>query len=83
MLLTFIKLPFVFKTFVLSIFEWPLKTGFTVTFQKIISGILSECKTLWIQIRTDILSHLLSVLNGAFAKHISRSMTKVTASEES
>ena len=26
---TFIKLPFVFKTFVLSIFEWPLKTGFT------------------------------------------------------
>ena len=29
-LLTFIKLPFVFKTFVLSIFEWPLKTGFTV-----------------------------------------------------
>ena len=31
-LLTFIKLPFVFKTFVLSIFEWPLKTGFTVLF---------------------------------------------------
>ena len=29
-LLTFIKLQFVFKTFVLSIFEWPLKTGFTV-----------------------------------------------------
>ena len=29
-LLTFIKLPFVFKTFVLSIFEWPFKTGFTV-----------------------------------------------------
>ena len=26
---TFIKLPFVFKTFVLSIFKWPLKTGFT------------------------------------------------------
>ena len=25
-----IKLPFVFKTFVLSIFEWSLKTGFTV-----------------------------------------------------
>ena len=25
---TFIELPFVFKTFVLSIFEWPLKTGF-------------------------------------------------------
>ena len=27
---TFIKLPFVFKTSVLSIFERPLKTGFTV-----------------------------------------------------
>ena len=26
---TFIKLPFVTKIFVLSIFEWPLKTGFT------------------------------------------------------
>ena len=31
-LLTFIKLSFVFKTFVLSIFEWPLKTRFTVYF---------------------------------------------------
>ena len=29
---TFNKLPFVFKTFVFSIFEWPLKTGFTVFF---------------------------------------------------
>ena len=29
-LLTFIKLPFFIKTFVLSIFKWPLKTGFTV-----------------------------------------------------
>ena len=29
-LFTFIKLPFVFKTIVLSIFEWSLKTGFTV-----------------------------------------------------
>ena len=27
---TFIKLPFVFKSFALSIFEWPFKTGFTV-----------------------------------------------------
>ena len=26
----FIKLPFVLKNFVLPIFEWPLKTGFTV-----------------------------------------------------
>ena len=29
-LLTFIKLPFAIKTYVLSFFEWPLKTGFTV-----------------------------------------------------
>ena len=29
-LTTFIKLPFVIKIFVLSILEWPLKTGFTV-----------------------------------------------------
>ena len=27
---TFIKLQFVFRTFVLSIFEWSLKTGFNV-----------------------------------------------------
>ena len=27
---TLIKLPIAFKTFVLPIFEWPLKTGFTV-----------------------------------------------------
>ena len=27
---TFIKLPFVIESFVLSIFEWLLKTGFTV-----------------------------------------------------
>ena len=29
-LLTFIKLPFVIKIFVLSIFEWPVYTGFTI-----------------------------------------------------
>ena len=30
-LLTFIKLPFVFKIFVLSNFKWPLKTAFIVS----------------------------------------------------
>ena len=30
--LTFIKLPFAIKIFVLSIFEWSLKAGFTVLF---------------------------------------------------
>ena len=29
-LLTFIKLPLIIKIFVLSIFEWPFYTGFTV-----------------------------------------------------
>ena len=29
---TFIKLPFVIKTFILSIFEWPFYTDFTVLF---------------------------------------------------
>ena len=29
-ILTFIKLPFVIKIFVLPILEWPLETGFTV-----------------------------------------------------
>ena len=27
---TFFKVPFVFKTFALPVFEWPRKTGFTV-----------------------------------------------------
>ena len=31
---TFIKLPFVTKIFVLSIFEWPFYTGFTVIISK-------------------------------------------------
>ena len=30
---TFIKLPIVIKIFVLSIFEWPFYTGFTVVFE--------------------------------------------------
>ena len=32
-LLTFIKLPFVIKIFILSIFEWPFYTGFTVIYK--------------------------------------------------
>ena len=32
---TFIKRPFSIKTFVLSIFEWLLKTGFTVSFYQL------------------------------------------------
>ena len=39
---TFIKLPFVFRTFVLSIFEWPLKTGFSV-----VNIFCFQCYKLW------------------------------------
>ena len=38
LLSTFIKLQFVIKIFVLSIFEWPLKTGFTVCSNEIFSS---------------------------------------------
>ena len=37
-LLTFIKLPFVFKVFVLSIFERPFYTGFTVLIELVSKG---------------------------------------------
>ena len=42
---TFIKLPFVFKTFVLSIFDLLLKTGFTVVhFQTRVTTNVSQWK---------------------------------------
>ena len=37
LLSTFKKIPFVIKIFVLSILEWPLKTGFTVKGQSALS----------------------------------------------
>ena len=42
MLSTFIKLPFAIKICVLSVFEWPLKTGFTVCIPKIIKNLISR-----------------------------------------
>ena len=33
----FIKLPFALKSFVLSIFDWPLKTGINVTVTSILA----------------------------------------------
>ena len=33
---TFIKQPFGIKIFVMSIFEWPLKTGFTVDQRRLV-----------------------------------------------
>ena len=40
---TFIKLPFVIKIFVLSVFEWPFKTGFTVFIFKV-----SYSRVMWV-----------------------------------
>ena len=40
----FVKLPFVIKTFVLSIFEWPLKTGFTVYWRPINRFFNRQCR---------------------------------------
>ena len=42
-MLSTIKLIFVLKTFVLSIFEWPLKTGFAVERKKIDPGTFLSC----------------------------------------
>ena len=53
---TFMKLSFVFKTVVLSIFEWPLKTGFTVALQGEHSAILSTFMKLPIVFKTVVLS---------------------------
>ena len=39
---TFIKVPFVINIFVLSIFEWPLKTGFTVQMFTISIAVTSQ-----------------------------------------
>ena len=39
-LLTCIKLPCGFSTFVMSIFEWPLKTGFTVCVSSFVGYII-------------------------------------------
>ena len=37
---TSIKLPFIFKTFVLSNFEWPFKTGLTIKFEENLSTMI-------------------------------------------
>ena len=51
-LVTFIKLPFVIKTFVLSIFEWPFYTGFTVLYYELlISSQYSDEISLSLRIR--------------------------------
>ena len=64
MLLTFIKLPFVSKIFVLSIFECSLKTGFTVFLLFLIVAILKFMMSItafelsWLDILLQQCSHL-------------------------
>ena len=53
-LLTSIKLPFVIKIFVLSIFEWPFYTGFTV---KISPLIVLECTEMRVMRQYALTSH--------------------------
>ena len=44
---TFIQLPFVITIFVLSIFEWLLKTGFTVIFHRKTPQDVGKCLFKW------------------------------------
>ena len=44
---TFIKLPFVIKTVVLSIFEWPFYTGFTVLSYEIMISLIPYTFYTW------------------------------------
>ena len=46
MLSIFIKLPFVIKVFVMSIFEWPFYTDFTVLVIEALNMIISNMVTL-------------------------------------
>ena len=63
-----------------SCFCCHLLTFSILTFQKNLSGTLSECKTVWIQIRTDILSVL--ILVQTICKIISRSQKLPLARKE-
>ena len=49
-LLTFIKLAFVIKIFVLSIFKWPFYTGFTVNVVRKAIIVKSNFLTLFIKV---------------------------------
>ena len=56
-LLIFIKLPFVLKIFVLSIFEWRLKTGFNVyQFKPLINAHADISRDAWSKLGSEDLS---------------------------
>ena len=50
-----------------------------INFQKILSGTLKECQTVWVQIRTDIMSVLIGVQTVCKGY---QQTTKVAASKE-
>ena len=54
-LLTCIKIPNGFQAFVLSIFEWPLKTGFTV----LVLFFSAQCQMMWHHPLHQVLIHCL------------------------
>ena len=60
-LLTFIKLPFVIKIFVLSIFEWPFYTGFTAKLEMTLRKVRKRTK---IRNRYNQAQHLTQNTNG-------------------
>ena len=66
---TFIKLPFVFKTFVLSIFKWPLKTGFTVHAHiKVLSPVAQKFRPVFIFLVHNT-EKLLVILGLSYSQH--------------
>ena len=52
---TFVELPFVFKTNFFSIFEWPLKTGFTVLMSHGVTPLKWYLQHLLLKIRKKII----------------------------
>ena len=66
--MTFIKLPFVIKIFVLSIFEWPFYTGFTVESNIHASVLLNLLNVLQKAIKMLDKPHILSLSLNMFSK---------------
>ena len=59
---TFIKLPIVFKIFVLTIFEWPFYTGFTVVYSDAALVIFSQITYKITKILLRIFNRNISIL---------------------
>ena len=62
LLLAFIKLPFVIKIFVLSFFEWPFYTGFTVYYIQEVEFMLNKAENLFSFLQ-DVFSNVTNFRN--------------------